>query len=346
MGVLEQLIDWYLNSAIYEKGSYLTHYSKNNKGLPYPEITAYSLSLSSILYKKYEDDVFLERAKECAAFLMKNNLNGGLLNYGDNLLYTFDTGIYVSGLLDLYTVTDNEIYLHEAEESLNWLLNFWDGNQFLAVNKCPIKKEWSHNKSVHLTKLVIPLLKASYYLDEKYKRYVYKLLSFGKSLQMENGSFQVFEGIDMVMTHPHCYATEGFLYAYHTFKRQEFLDVVKKSSDWLSKIQNSDGSLCRSYAIGKNNKQKRRREKVKTSDATAQATRIWKLLGVNQEGIEKAYRYLFGELKDNGLRLYKSDSLRGILFSWRRPIHSWPTFFYLHSLLLPFGEIEYCNELF
>ncbi len=147
------------------------------------------------------------------------------------------------------------------------------------------------------------------------------------------------------MTHPHCYATEGFLYAYHVTKRKDFLEVTKKASGWLNDIQNDDGSFYRIYSSGKNDDVKPMEEN-KTSDAIAQATRIWKLLGANKEGIKKAYAYLDGESKGGGLRLLNSSTLMDSLFSWRRPIYSWPTFFYIHSLLLPFGEIEYSGEIF
>ena len=126
--------------------------------------------------------------------------------------------------------------------------------------------------------------------------------------------------------------------------REEYLEVAKKASKWLGKIQNEDGSLYRNYSVEKRTTGQLKR--VKTTDATAQATRIWKLLGVNQQGIDKAYTFLKKEVKDGGLRLLKSDSFVSKVFDWRREVYSWPTFFYLQSLILPFGQFEYCSELF
>lgn len=347
MSIIERIINWYLYSPIYENGAYLAYYSKHNKGPIYPEITAYATSLSCILYKRKKDKRFLERAETCAEYMIKINKNGAVQCFSDNLLYTFDTGIFISSMFDLYALTQKEAYLNEAEKSLNWLYSLWDEKQFAAVDKVPEDKDWYHVPSVHLVKLVIPLRKASFYLrDKKYERTALELLDKYKPLQTEYGSFRINESSNVIITHPHCYATEGFLYAYYAFKRQEFLEMAMKSSDWLCKMQNSDGSFYRSYAIEKTADHRQRQEKTKTSDATAQATRIWKLLGVNQERIEKAYNYLNSELKDNGLRLYKNASMKGKVFSWRRSVYSWPTLFYLHSLVLPFGQIEYCRELF
>lgn len=347
MSIIERLIDWCFYSPIYENGAYLAYYSTHDKGPIYPEITAYATSLSCILYARREDKKFLERAETCARYMIKINKKGAVQCFSDNLIYTFDTGIFISSMFDLYALTQEKVYLNEAEKSLNWLYSLWDEKQFAAVDKVPENKDWYHVPSVHLVKLVIPLTKASiYFRDKKYERTALELLDKYKQLQTGCGSFRINESSSVVITHPHCYATEGFLYAYYAFKRQEFLEVAKKSSDWLCKMQNSDGSFYRSYAIEKTADHRRGQGKAKTSDATAQATRIWKLLGVNQDGIGKAYNYLNSELEGNGLRLFKNISLKGKLFSRRRAAYSWPTFFYLHSLTLPFGQIEYCKELF
>lgn len=348
MSILEELVDWFLNSQIYNGEAYLAYYSAKRKGPVYPEITAYATSLSCILYQRRKDEIFLERAEKCAEYMMKINKNGAVPCFADGLLYTFDTGIFISSMFDLHAINKKEIYLREAEKSLKWLYLKGNRGQFAAVDKIPSKKRWFHVPSVHLAKLAIPLLKASIYFgNPEYEKTAFKLLDEYGRLQLKDGNFQVNDENPITLTHPHCYATEAFLYAYYCSKRDEYLEIVKKASDWLSKIQNEDGSLYRTYPVEKKIiEQSKKFEKVKTADATAQATRIWKLLGVNQEGIEKAYRYLNGELKENGLRLLKNVSLRGKLFSWRRAIYSWPTFFYLHSLILPFGQMGYCNELF
>jgi hypothetical protein len=275
------------------------------------------------------------------------NKNGAVPCFADNLLYSFDTGIFVSAILDLYMLTNDEIYLNEASKSLKWLNSLWDGTKFLAVDREPKRKEWHHVPSVHIAKLALPLAKASTCLENaEYKKIAIRLLNTYKHLLTENGGFRSNEGSDVVLTHPHCYATEGFLYSYYAFREPEFLEIARKASDWLCQAQNADGSLYRAYSAEKPAAQRNKLEKLKVTDATAQATRVWKLLGVNDEGIGKAYAYLNGELKDGGLRLYRKTSFMSKLLSSSRHIYSWPTFFYLHSIILPFGQLEYCKELF
>lgn len=344
---MEKLANWYLNSPIYENGAYVAYYTSHNKGPIYPEITAYSISLSCILYKRKKEQRFLDRAETCAEYMMQINKNGLVPCFSDNLLYAFDTGIFISGILDLYALTKKEVYLNEAKKSLDGLYSLKNGKSFLAVNKVPADKEWYHTPSVHLAKLALPLLKASVYLgEEKHKLTAVKLLESYKPLQSKEGNFRIGEESEETYTHPQCYATEGLLYAYYVLNQGEFLEMAKRSADWLCRMQNSDGSLYQNYGPENVASHIKRREKMKASDATAQATRIWKLLGINRGGIEKAYSFLEHESKGGGLRLYKPTSLRGKLLDWRRPVYSWPTFFYIHSFILPFGEVKFCEELF
>ena len=343
----EKMVDWFFSSRIWTGEAYAHCYSMRGKTTNYPEATAYAISLSCLLYKEKKEKKFLDRAESCAKYMMSISKKGGVPNLRDNLLYTFDTGIFISGLFDLYALTRNIEYLSQAKKSLNWLYSLWDGESFCAVSKIAKETEWYLCQSVHLTKLAIPLLKASRYLGEdEHKQTAFKLLENAKQLQTAEGAFRTHNNSDVIMTHPHCYATEAFLFAYYATRRYDLLEITRKSSNWLCKIQNADGSFYRRYDLDKTSSSCCNKEKTKTSDATAQATRIWKLLGVNQAGIEKAYHYLNGELKNGGLRLCRDSSLRSELLSWRRGVWSWPTFFYIHSLMLPFGEIDNSEELF
>jgi uncharacterized protein YyaL (SSP411 family) len=342
---VQRTANWFLNSRIYDDGAYVSYYSKNDRGPRYPEITAYAISLSCLLYRLLKEKVFLERAVKCAHYMDQVINDGAVPGIPDGLFYVFDTGIYVSGLFDLYDATKEEAYLKQAQQSIEWMYSKWDGEKFSAVDHVPYQKKWYHLPSVHLAKMSIPLLRAASYLkDVEHEKIAHKLLEKYKRLQLDRGNFQINDDARITLTHPHCYATEAFLFAYYHSQRNEYLEVAERASSWLSLSQNKDGSLYREYYIGDDEKERVRQ--AKTNDAISQATRIWKLLGVNQDGIERAYGYLNRETLDNGLPLFKYPSLTGKLFSWRREVFSWPTFFYLHSLTLPFGQMEYCRDLF
>lgn len=343
MDKLDELINWYLNSPIYKDGQYLAFYSRRNRGPIYPEITAYSISLSCILHARRGDPQFLKRAERAAAFMEKIRVNGGVPSFSDSLSYVFDTGIFVSGVLDLYALTNKEQYLRAAEESLQWILRLWEEKPYSSTSEIPEEPAWHHLPGVHLAKLAIPFIKASKYSGNKeYEDVATEILGKFKNLQTPEGAFRISDVSNIIVTHPHCYSTEGFLYAYHKLQNLEYLEIAKKASNWLSNVQNSDGSLYQSYTT---TKMKLREERIKTSDATAQATRVWKLLGVFPERIEKSYNFLDSMLSNGGL-LLKKNSLANMLSNWNSRIYSWPTFFYIHSLVLPFGKMEFCTEIF
>jgi uncharacterized protein YyaL (SSP411 family) len=335
-----------LNSRIFNGEAYVAYYYRRRQNLVYPEITAYAISLSCMLFKRNKKREFLERAEKCAEYMSRINKQGAVPNFADNLSYTFDTGIFISAMFDLHSLTKDDSYLKQASRSLDWLYSLWNGRYFYAVDQLPKEREWYHRPSVHLVKLAIPLLKAAKSLGNKrHEATALTLLQEYKQLQEEDGRFRLNQDSAITMAHPHCYATEGYLYAYHATQNKEFLDIAFRAGDWLRKMQNKDGSLYQIYYSQEEEKYHKVREKLKTADATAQATRIWKLLSTNEDNIQRAYKYLNSELS-GGLRLFRNESLGGKLLSWRRPIYSWPTFFLIHSLSLPFGEMSYIEELF
>lgn len=357
MQTIERSIDWFLHSQIYSKeGGYRTYYSKDEESPVYPEITAYAISLCCVLYGRQKRRIFLDRAEKCANYLICESKGGGLPSYVDDFLYTFDTSIFISCMFDLYEVTRKTLYLHEAKKSLRWLYSRKDGNTFAAIDRIPPNKEWRHTSAVHLAKLAIPLIKASIYIkDKEYEKMAIDLLEWAKEFQLADGRFVINKEEETTMVHSHCYASEGFLYAYYYLKDSRYRKIVEKSVNWLSRKQNEDGSFYKWYpslsirahtheSSGVMNlltKTKMYREKV--TDATAQATRLWKLLGINKKGVNKAYHYLENQSENGGLKLTKS---RLIFERSSSRIYSWPTFFCLHSHLLPYGKMKYVRELF
>ena len=339
----------FLNTSLYDQkaGAYYGFYS-NSAGPHYPEITAYALNLSSILYKRTKKKDFLERAEKCANFLI-NLSQGGIKGPSDNFLYSFDTGIYISGLFDLYEITNNSLYLKEAKKSLKWLLSLFNGETFLATEPSSREGSWDKSSSVHLTKLAIPLLKAAQHLkNRKYEGICLKLLDWSKRLQKPNGRFILNKNSKYTMLHPHCYATEGFLYAYDYFKENWMFDVVKNSSKWLKRVQNKDGSFFRWYPYPL---QERLYErflnlvyKEKALDVGSQVLRIWKILGEDKNRIEKTENFIKNVAIGGELPLITRKFF--IFEKKSKIIYSWPTFFYLHAQLLPYNSLDFAQELF
>lgn len=333
----EKLIKWFLESPIYLKGKGYKRINSEEK--IYPEITAYSVSLAVILYKKFGKDIFKERAIEAINSLIKINKEGAMPGPYFKEFYTFDTSIYISALYDLYSIDKKQIYLDEAEKSLKWLVGFFDGKFKAGTME---EKDWFTSSSIHLVKNSIALLKSK---KSEYIEIAKQNLEWGIKLQDENGGFKINEGRKDIFTHAHCYATEAFLFAYFQSRKEKYLDTAIKAAKWLEMKQNKDGSFYKWYNETPKEKIKDLVRQYKVSDATSQAIRIWKLLGINKKGIEKAENYIKSQMEEeDGIRMLRK---RFLAVERKKPeVYAWPNFFYLHSQLLPFNELNYAKEVF
>lgn len=344
------IYDWFLNSNIYEEsGKYSIFYSDKKRGPIYPEITAYAISLACILYKQKNDKKFLQRAKECADYLISSNKNG-LMGPEDNFEYTFDTGILISGLLDLYGTSEEGKYADEASKRLEWLCSLFDGETFPAVvGDYSGDNKWDKVSSVHLAKLSIPLIKGWKTLgNENYRQITERLLDWATELQSDEGRFRINHQNDNTMLHPHCYATEGFLFASQHINKKRYWDITKKAGDWLAEVQNEDGSFYRWFPKHPSEtlagKVFRKFCRAKCTDATAQAIRIWKVLGMHEENIKLAEKFLEKMISDSGLPLVKRKLW--LIELKQRKVFSWPTFFYAHAKIMELGNYSRANEIF
>jgi len=343
------MYNWYLNSDIYKSpGRYRAFYSSNELGPIYPEITAYAISLGIILYKRKNNEIFLQRARDCAEYLISSSENG-LTGQKDNIKYAFDTGIFISGLIDLYHASNEERYANEALRRLRWLCSFFDGEKFPAIVGDSSNDCWDKVSSVHLAKISIPLIKGwKTFNNENYKKIAESLLDWAIGLQSIEGRFKINYMNDSTMIHTHCYATEGFLYSSQYLNKKHYKHIAQKAIDWLAKVQNKDGSFYKWYPKYPTktllDEAFRIFYRTKCTDATSQAIRFWQILGIYKKNIEKGEKYLEKMRINSGLSLIK----RKVLFVElkQRKVFSWPTFFYIHEKSIEFGDFSKIYEIF
>ena len=79
--------------------------------------------------------------------------------------------------------------------------------------------------------------------------------------------FSINEFQEKTYLHPHCYATEGLCF-FHLNGFSQYSEIIKKSAQWLSEIQNDDGSIY-NWQYNDN------LTKEKQGDVTSQSIRIW-----------------------------------------------------------------------
>lgn len=345
------LINWFMESTIYGgDGKYHTHTRNGYPGPVYPEITAYAISLSCVLYNRTGEQSYLERAKACARYMIKTH---GLAveDFAREGYFLFDTAILISGLFDLFSCSNDDNILSEAEEKLDWLLAQFDGEMFPSIASLTIKlrNRWDEMPSVHLAKVAIPLAKGWKMLGrQRYKQTAISLLDNMKIYQKEDGRFVINSKSDNTMLHPHCYATEGYLAAGSILQEEKYIDVARRASKWLESVQNENGSFYKWLPKQEVNlfylKILSKVVKTQVADATSQAIRIWKVLGEYPASIERAEDFISQMTGKEGLR----NHLRMIgpfHFNDER-VFSWPGLFYLHSTLIEFGDFAKAYEVF
>jgi uncharacterized protein YyaL (SSP411 family) len=299
---LKKAIGWLLQSDIRNKSSDRVAYSGFNLGydlrkksffLAYCEITGYAVSLLLYLHQLEKNFEFLQLAQSSGKFLVDTQYKGarqeifGAFPKGYsfsqkamiNEFYSFDAAVCISALVDLFEETNEQSFLESAKIAGNWLVDQmqFDDGAFRAMYNYGRQdfaqtKKWFENKGCLHAKNAIGLLKLYGATGNiRFKESAKKVCDWVLSLQKTNGAFAATEDESYTFTHAHCYATEGLLYGYFSLNNQKYLDAVQQSGKWLIKAQNADGSLYRHY-------DKRVFIPTKTTDATAQASRIWVIL--------------------------------------------------------------------
>jgi rhamnogalacturonyl hydrolase YesR len=308
-------LDWLWSTEIQEArpgeenfGSVRQGYDAETKSYPfiYSEITGYAASLWVNAYQWTQEPKYLQQAAAAAAFVSRlqrrqgepgQGLLGavahGLTLPGNELrpaYYSFDNAMILQGLLDLYRVQPDPNWLDTARAIGDWLVDWMqladgsfqavrlDGDRFTLP---PTAAAFGDGGCLH-AKHAIGLLKLTLACgDEKYARSAERVCDWVLSIQDPDGAIQSNSSREKVVTHTHCYATEGLLAAAHTTGSLAYQTAAEKAGYWLLNSQNPDGSISIDYKqqwwkMGRRIIEKWRPKKV--SDATAQSIRIWMIL--------------------------------------------------------------------
>lgn len=138
---LKLAIDWILNSGIQHPSGYFSCWFDINKSeypFIYGEMIGYGIETFLWLYHKEKHEIYLERARSAADWLLENmSYKGNDLNAKGAFLwkcflpsfsavpicYAFDTGMCLSGLTDLFRTTGEQKYLESAISAARWLVD-------------------------------------------------------------------------------------------------------------------------------------------------------------------------------------------------------------------------------
>jgi hypothetical protein len=176
--------------------------------------------------------------------------------------------------------------------------------------------------------------------DDRYIVATERVCDWVLGLQDEDGAFRATERLLQVVSHPHCYATEGLLYAHHVLKTERYLSAAHRAGEWLLNVQNRDGSINIAYKRRWWRMGRRVTEVLfprRVTDATAQAIRIWLILyyldGGRQEFLAACHRAV-GFLQSMQCTFTADQNAKGGFYYWPgRPImFTWCTMFAVNAM--------------
>lgn len=317
----DKILYWFSNSDIRKKdGAVYSWINAQHEGYIYPEIVGYSIKLFSYLYSIEKNSKFKELAVSSADYISSIlSKNGSVSRSG--IEYVFDTGICLSGMLSL---DKNNLLKENHKKSVDAMAQFIRSSLSKKIPSFRDRKpfidnsNWSLSYGALFIKTAISLIEYGEYSHNlEYLNFAENLVKeiIGKTFRGDHFSINEFH--NWTYTHPHCYATEGLCFLYLKGHKQ-YSKIIEKSAQWLSSIQNNDGSVnnwhYRDNVI-----------KEKQGDATAQAARIWLFQDKTKykENINKAILFLKTLQSSEGGLYYNNNS---------KDINSWVSMFALQAL--------------
>ncbi len=327
----ESILNWLTDSKISsDDGAVYSWVNPTKPGYIYTEIIGYYIKLFSYLYKKTNDQKFLDRAVISADYLSEHISESGAVSR-EGADYVFDSAVCVSGLIALSKVTElKQKHTGALKKLLDFVylsllkkqVAFKNGRGIEDLNK------WSLSYGCLLIKNCMALYESyEFFKDEKYKKMAEQIANEITDGAFKDGYFTINNKRNFVYTHPNCYAIEGLLFM--SAKGYDFDEVIGKSADWLASNQNEDGSMNSWYL-------RKGVELCKQGDATAQAARIWCCINKERymENIKKATIFLNSLQSKEGGLAYNKDYKGKV----SKDINSWVSIFAVQALLWQMEE--------
>jgi len=376
-------IDWLIHSKIHNLsvadgetlGSFNNYYDLIKRACPYAytEITGYAVELLIDLYEKTNNHKYLEDAKLAAKWIInmqdkgKNEKAFGSFPRSLSLAkkqkssraYSFDAGICIGALVELYKKTSDPMFLGAATKGAEWLLSvmqnpdgslkpFYDLQKgFSTTEKWYLPKglrtrfSWFEKAGCYHCKDAIGLLKLhSVTDDDRFEAASRKLCEWTMSQQDSAGGFPVYSQSISIFAHTHCYAVEGLMYASEYLGSKRFSFAAKKGLLWLLRMQELYGHIPDWFHGGNP-------DSTVDSSALAQVMRILSVFedseGNNLDCDDNTLTILKHLLAMQCVSTRDQHALGGFylaeynakLMKIKLPrVYSWPTMFALHVFML------------
>jgi Glycosyl hydrolase family 47 len=234
----------------------------------YNEIVGYSITAFSWIYSELGQVAALNAAKDASYWIIKNiKRYGNLLPAGrkvvdtfnvkgdlSNLIYAFDNGIIMVGLLNLHKLTGNLRFLNYAESIAKAIIErFYEESRMIAVvdqNFKPIVSKqdkeikWSMVPGAYHSKLALGLLELADLTGEGlYRNVSFSICNSLKTWQRPNGRFITNPDTHITYLHPHLYACEGLIFSGLRDSKRDYLTMGLDGLKWAVKTMLSNGGV-------------------------------------------------------------------------------------------------------
>ena len=358
--ILHHNTEWLVHSDIrikdgQNKGALFGWKNLNPESFPfiYSEITGYAITSFSWIYSSLGNRLALQAARESAEWVQKNMRSNLLVarppgagaepNELSELFYSFDNGMIVMGLINLYKITKNVNTLLIAEKITQTLIRrFFDGEKLTARldnSYKPMPNEttngivkWSTIPGAYHAKLSLALLELSRLTkNPTYSEVSNSICNYAVKTQSSRGDFMTNPGSDVVFLHPHLYSCEGLIYSGIIQSNEEHHRVGLNGVSWaLEQAESSKGSgLCFNTAS----------DAVEQCDCTAQLVRLLILCRpqlekfINSSKLNNVIQRLHSRLLD--FYIYNGNDRGGMRYQLRlESACSWCTMFSMQALYL------------
>lgn len=261
--IINEGIKWLLHSGIQNKdkkdenyGGYYAWFDQKKKKYSYlySEITGYLITFNCFIYSITKNKKNLIAAEAAASWLISQSqfTFGGFKCFDlvdknlkikdkSTLSYSFDNGVIINGLANLYKATKKKKYLKAAIKCAEWIIASVKKKGIVnpvydTIKKKFVynKKSWSMRSGSYHTKISIGLLniysitKKKIYLDN-----ANAIIQKSINTQKKNGMFLSTD--DHLNLHPHCYSAEGIWVAANLFKKKIYYESVISAVNWVKK---------------------------------------------------------------------------------------------------------------
>jgi len=350
---LDLAANWMLSSGIQSKeGGFYAWYDLKEKSpsFVYSEITGYAITTLLFLKNIYNDDIYLTKAKQAAAWINNYALlkQGGvktrlyendssadkLYSFSGENIFSFDLGMVLYGMINLYKATKEKVFLESSIKMADFLLDkmYKKDGSLHAIYNVNTKKtqqsldKWSNQSGSFHCKVGLGLADIfDVTKDKKYIETAGAICEYALNKQEANGRFITNFADKTTNLHPHCYSAEGLLYVGSYLKSEKIINAAKKAVTWI--FDNiSRGKIDELY-----NPKTNSFNNFQRLDAMSQSLRLGAIFEMDRNKLEALknfilkHQYLKTESRQNGGFFYSKET---------EHINCWCTMFALQALAI------------